>query len=56
MSASNELEPGPSSWTANRSGGGGLGKGDWATSREAQGLPQAVGWGGFTGLTVSPFF
>jgi len=47
MNASNELEPGPSSCITNRSGGGGLEKGDWATSREAHGLPQAVGWGGF---------
>jgi len=48
MSTSNELEPGPSRFCKKRSGGARLGKGDWATSREAQRLPQAVGWGGFT--------
>ena len=48
MSASNELEPGPSRFGKKRYVGVRLGKGDWATSREAQYLPQAVGWGGFT--------
>jgi len=47
MSASNELEPGPSRFLLERSGGARLGNGDWATSREAQSLPLAVGWGGF---------
>jgi len=48
MSASNELEPGPSRFHAKRAVGVRLRKGDWATSGEPQGLPQAVGWGGFT--------
>jgi hypothetical protein len=48
MSASNELEPDPSRFDKERSVGAGLEKGDWATSREAQSLPLAVGWGGFT--------
>jgi hypothetical protein len=47
MSESNELEPGPSHLANKRSGGARLGMGDWAKSREAQCLPQAVGWGGF---------
>ncbi len=47
MSASNELEPGPSRLVDERFGRARLEKSDWATPREAQGLPQAVGWGGF---------
>src|ERR1700731_3544900 len=46
MSASNEREPGPSRSDRVRFGTERLGKGTWATSHEAQFLPQAVGWGG----------
>jgi hypothetical protein len=48
MSASNELEPGPRRLSTKRPLGVRVEKGDWATSGEAQSLPQAVGWGGFT--------
>ena len=46
MSASNELEPGPSRSSVVRFVTERLGKGTWQAPREARFLPQAVGWGG----------